>query len=71
MADQQPESCDRHSRRESPVDPDSVSTHADCVYEVMLGRTGGLPSARTEERPKKQWQPPKNETTPSNRAKGK
>ncbi len=44
----------------SEVDP----TDAACV---QLGRTGGPPRPRTNGTNLKQWQPPKNESTPSKR----
>lgn len=37
--------------------------------EVMLGRQSGPPKARISGSVPKQWQPPKNESTPSNRSK--
>ena len=51
--------------------PDSVSGEIDSpdVVYVELGRTNGPPRARTGDDIPKQWQPPKNESTPSNRTK--
>ena len=39
------------------------------VMYVELGRTSGPPQAPTKSAAPKQWQPPKSESTPSNRAK--
>lgn len=50
--------------------PDGVlgeMTLTDIMY-VELGRTSGPPQPRAVANVPKQWQPPKNESTPNNRA---
>ena len=66
MADKQDE-----SERNPKQIPDSVSDEidsTDVTYYVELGHTSGPPRARTKDAAPKQWQPPKNQSTPSNRA---
>ena len=67
MANQQDELDPKQISDSVPSEIDSNDV-VDIMY-VELGRTSGPPQARTKSAVPKQWQPPKNESTPSNRAK--